>query len=44
MRLGKRCWPGRMVSMPVLWAQTLVYLSSASPYSYPGHRLQEAFA
>lgn len=30
--------------MAVLWAQTLVHLSSASPCSYPGHRLQEAFA
>lgn len=44
VRLGKQCWPGRMVSMPVLWAQTLVYLSSASSNSYQGHRLQEAFA
>lgn len=44
MRLGKRCRPGMMLSMPVLWAQTLVCLSGASPKSYLGHRPQEAFA
>lgn len=44
MRLGKRRWPGVMLSMPVLWAQVLMCLSAASPESYLGHRPQEAFA
>lgn len=44
VRLGKQLRPGMMLSMLVLRAQTLACLSGASPESYLGHKLQEAFA
>lgn len=41
---GECCWPGVLLSVPGLWAQTVMGLSRASPESYLGHRPWTAFA